>query len=110
MSHNRPGRPKGSTNVTTIVEVEPSRCRNCGSSRRTKYENPERRDYSGAGLEFAAIIYRTCRCLDCGQARRDQEKVYAPKSTSLGESNVPSTPARLVQNPDISAPTLGMSE
>jgi hypothetical protein len=82
MSRKRPGRPKGSSNITTIVEVQPSRCRTCGSSRRTKYENSERRDYSGMGLEFEAIIYRSCRCQDCGQARRDQEKVYAPKGTS----------------------------
>jgi len=89
MSHKWPGRPKGSANITTIVEVQPSRCRNCGSSRRTKYENPERRDYSGAGLEYDAIIYRTCRCLDCGQARRVQEKVYAPKSSLLTDSELP---------------------
>jgi uncharacterized Zn finger protein len=99
MSHKRPGRPKGSINVKDIVEVEASRCKKCGSSRRTKYENAVRRDYAGMGLAFVAIIYRTCRCEDCGQARRDQEKVYAPKGTTLGESNVPSTPARLVQSP-----------
>lgn len=81
MSHKRPGRPKGATNVRTVVEVQPSRCRTCGSSRRTKYENPVRIDYSGSGLEFVAVILRTCRCLDCGQARRDQEKEYAPKDT-----------------------------
>ena len=80
MSSKRPGRPKGSTNIAAAGEVEPSRCPACGSSRRTKYENPDRRDYSQAGLEYIAIIYRTCRCLDCGQARRDQEKVYAPSS------------------------------
>ena len=78
MSHKR-GRPKGSTNIAALVEVEPSRCPACGSSRRTKYENPVRLDYSSAGLEFVAIVYRTCRCLDCGQARRDQAKEYAPK-------------------------------
>jgi hypothetical protein len=78
MSRKR-GRPKGSANITAIVEVQPSRCRTCGSSRRTKYENAERRDYSRMGLEFIAVIYRTCRCLDCGQARRDQEKVYASR-------------------------------
>ena len=89
MSHKRPGRPKGSTNITTIVEVKPSRCCNCGSSRRTKYENPYRRDYNGAGLEYIAIIYRTCRCMDCGQARRDQEKVYAPAAINVADFNSP---------------------
>jgi Zn ribbon nucleic-acid-binding protein len=79
MSRRPPGRPKGSTNAKIIVEVEASRCPKCGSSERTKYENPVRRDYSGSGLEFVAIIYRTTRCVDCGQARRDQEKEYPPK-------------------------------
>jgi hypothetical protein len=96
MSHKRPGRPTGSTNVSMLAKVEPSRCPICGGSRRTKYENPDRRNYSGHGLEFIAIIYRTCRCLDCGQARRDQEKVYPPKGTALTESNMPLTPARLI--------------
>jgi hypothetical protein len=72
----------------------------CGSSQRTKYENPERREYSGAGLPYIAIIYRTCRCLDCGQARRDQERVYAPKGTAVEASNVPLAPAALAPNPE----------
>ena len=87
------GRPKGSQNVTAIAEVALSRCPACGSSRRTKYENPIRLDYSGAGLEFVAIVYRTCRCLDCGQARRDQTKEYGPKEKNsdaiISRPNVP---------------------
>jgi hypothetical protein len=83
MSRRRRGRPRGSTNITALAEAVPSRCPRCGSSRRTKYENPYRRDYSGSGLEYIAIFYRACRCLDCGQARRDQEKVYAPSSLTL---------------------------
>ena len=80
MSRKRPGRPKGSTNIDVSVLVEPSRCPNCGSSQRTKYENPERRRFTAAaGSNCVAIIYRTCRCVDCGQARRDQEKVYAER-------------------------------
>jgi hypothetical protein len=74
------GRPKGSTNIVARAEVTPSRCPACGSSRRTKYENSERRDYRGAGLPFIALVYRTCKCLDCGQARRDQERVYGPEN------------------------------
>lgn len=82
------GRPKGSTNAKDIVEVKPSQCKKCDSSRRTKYENTDRRDYSGAGLEYVAIIYRTCRCLDCGQARRVQEKVYAPTGITTGTPDI----------------------
>jgi len=89
MSRKRPGRPKGSTNINVSVLVEPSRCPNCGSSQRTKYENPVRLDFSGSGLEYVAIILRTTRCVDCGQARRDQEKVYAPAGISLAEDCLP---------------------
>ena len=39
-------------------------------------------DFPGGGLECVAIVYRTCRCADCGQARRDQEKVYAPRGNN----------------------------
>ena len=67
------------------VLVEPSRCPRCGSSQRTKYENPKRIDFPGSGLDCVAIVYRTCRCMDCGQARRDQEKVYAPIEPPLAE-------------------------
>jgi epoxyqueuosine reductase QueG len=62
-----------------------SRCPTCGSSQRTKYENPKRVDFPGSGLDCVAIVYRTCRCVDCGQARRDQEKVYAPAQLNLPE-------------------------
>jgi len=89
MSRKSPGRPKGSTNIKTIVEVEASRCTVCGSSRRTKYENPTRRDYNGAGLKYIALIYRTCRYLDCGQARFDRERVYAPIPSPARNDPVP---------------------
>ena len=98
----RRGRPKGSTNVAAQAIAEPSRCPICGSSRRTKYENPTRLDYSGQGLEFVAIVYRTCRCLDCGQARRDQEKVYAPSAIQLGDGPIVPlsiSPMRVTLNP-----------
>ena len=95
MSHKRPGRPKGSPNIDVLVQVEPSRCPSSGSSHRTKYQNPSYRDYSGAGPPFIGIYYRSCKCEDCGQARRDQEKVYAPKSATQGNSTMPSSPARL---------------
>jgi hypothetical protein len=94
MNRKRPGRPKGSTNIDVSVLVEPSRCPNCGSSQRTKYENPERIDFPGSGLDCVAIVYRTCRCMHCGQARRDQEKVYAPNGMTPGKSNPPKMPAQ----------------
>ena len=76
------GRPPGAKTIKDIVEVEPSRCSNCGSSKRTGYENPYYRDYSGQGLEFIGIYYRACKCIDCGRARRDLERVYAPAESN----------------------------
>jgi hypothetical protein len=70
------GRPSGAKTIKNQSEVTPSRCGQCGSSRRSDYQNTYHRDYSGAGLPFVGITYRSCRCLDCGQARRDLEKVY----------------------------------
>lgn len=92
MSRRRPGRPKGSTNIDVSVLVEPSRCPRCGSSQRTKYENPNRIDFPGSGLDCIAIVYRTCRCVDCGQARRDQEKVYASAGINLPDIPLPEGP------------------
>ena len=72
----RRGRPPGAKTIKDIVEVEPSRCKKCGSSNRTDYQNVYFRDFPG--LEFSRIYYRSCKCLDCGQARRDLERVYPP--------------------------------
>ena len=85
MSRKRPGRPPGAKTIKETAEVSPSRCTSCGSSRRSPYENTTYRDYAGQGLPFVGIYYRTCRCVDCGQARRDQEKVYAPIGISPAE-------------------------
>ena len=74
---SRQGRPKGTKNITELADVKPSRCTMCGSSRRTPYENTDYRDYDGAGLEYIGMYYRSCKCVDCGQARRDREPVYA---------------------------------
>lgn len=78
----RPGRPKGAKTIKELVEVVPSRCPKCGSSRRTKYQNTYYRDFSGQGLKFIGIKYHACKCLDCGQSRRDLEKVYPAEQES----------------------------
>ena len=86
MSNNKKrGRPKGSKNVSQTGEVVPSRCK-CGSSRRTPYSNVQFRDYSGSGLDFVGIYYRSCKCLDCGQARRDREMVYPARPSNAAQS------------------------
>ena len=66
-----------------VAEVVPSRCR-CGSSRRSDYLTEYYRDYNAQGLPFIGIYYRTCKCLDCGQSRLDQERVYS--KTTEGQS------------------------
>lgn len=78
---NGRGRPPGAKTIKDIAEVMPSRCTKCGSSRRTEYSNTDYRDYAGAGLQFVGIYYRSCKCLDCGQSRRDLEKVYVSSHT-----------------------------
>lgn len=74
---NRQGRPKGAKNITTIAEVQPSRCPTCGSSKRSAYRNTVYRDYAGAGLAYVGMFLRSCACEECGQSRIDREKVYA---------------------------------
>lgn len=74
------GCPPGAKNIKEYVDVVPSRCKKCGSSRRSPYHNARYEDYSGRGLEFVGIYYRPCKCLDCGQARIDKEPVYEAAS------------------------------
>lgn len=79
------GRPGGAKNITNVTDVEPSRCRKCGSSRRSQYRGTRRREFSGSGLPYVAVIYRRCRCLDCNQARVDREPVYPPRPPADGK-------------------------
>lgn len=76
MSKKR-GRPKGAKNITDVVDVEASRCKGCGSSRRSAYMNPDYQDFSGTAQAFIGIWRRRCYCLDCGQPRIDREEVFA---------------------------------
>ena len=85
------GRPPGAKNIREYAEVEPSRCPRCRSSRRSAYHNPRYDNYSGKGLEFVGIHYRPCKCLDCGQARIDKERVYAADSQEANLS-LPKSP------------------
>ena len=78
-ARKRPGRSKGAKTIKDVVDVQPSRCPNlnCRSSRRTEYTNTYYRDFSGQGMAIIGYHYRACKCLDCGQARRDREPVYS---------------------------------
>jgi hypothetical protein len=74
------GRPPGAKNIKEYADVVPSRCKKCGSSRRSPYHNARYDDHTGEGLPFVGIHYRPCKCLDCGQARIDKEPVYEASS------------------------------
>jgi hypothetical protein len=51
------GRPPGAKNIKEYADVVPSRCSQCGSSRRSPYHNMSYQDFSGRGLEFVGIYY-----------------------------------------------------
>jgi hypothetical protein len=80
MTDRKPGRPKGSATVEDEVLVQPSRCKQCGSSRRTKYEGTTRVPFTGND-GCVEIVRRRCKCSDCGRCRIDREPVYAPAVT-----------------------------
>lgn len=78
---NRGGRPKGSQNVTTTVDVELSRCPCCGSTERSEYLDRLVQEYEGttpAGDPYNRIVRRRTRCLSCGQQRIDRTFEFEP--------------------------------
>lgn len=82
------GRPKGSENTSDIVNVEPSRCKTCKSTRRGAYAGTANvHEYSGEhdGNPFNRIVRRRCQCLDCGQWRFDCAFEYHPPGEPDGE-------------------------
>lgn len=75
-SASKTGRPQGAkTAARDEVTVATSRCRRCGSTKRTPYVgSPRVQEYAGIhdGREFTRIIRRRTTCVDCGQARLDR--------------------------------------
>ena len=76
------GRPKGQGNYDVdTVRAEPTRCRRCGSTNRTRYTNTRVRFISGTdfqGRPYSRMIWRRTQCLHCGQYRDDIARVYEP--------------------------------
>lgn len=70
------GRPTGAkTEQKPIVEYQVSRCPNCGSTDRTSYADRRELAYSGTtpdGRQYDRIVWRSCKCEACGQARIDK--------------------------------------
>lgn len=70
----RRGRPLGSKNEQRkIVLVRPAACPACGSTRRRPYKVVMTRAMAGrvGEQEYTHIVYRDCRCADCGRPRRE---------------------------------------
>lgn len=69
------GRPQGSANIESVVTVAASRCAACGSTERAPYSNTRELDHGGTttdGQDFTHVVWRSTRCLKCGQARVDK--------------------------------------
>lgn len=79
------GRPKGAKNIRNFATVTNSRCRNCGSTERTDYENTRYIDRLETGTQFndgtglvVGIRHRTCACKVCKVQRVERDFFYAP--------------------------------
>ena len=84
------GRPAGSANVKATADANPSRCPECGSTKRTAYEGtPNVQDYSGEsnGQPYNKIVRRRCQCFDCGQYRIDRTFEYIPDPPARRKNN-----------------------
>jgi hypothetical protein len=77
------GEPRPTPEAPAAVNPVPaSRCRKCQSTLRSCYSNTKRQTISGiepgTHLHYTAVVWRTCRCGNCGQARVDRTYEYAP--------------------------------
>jgi hypothetical protein len=70
------GRPAGSENRRyDHVDASGTRCRKCGSTERTRYEQTREIAQDGTtpdGLPFTHIVWRRTCCKACGQWRIDR--------------------------------------
>jgi hypothetical protein len=69
------GRPAGKHIEKPVVIVHASKCPKCKSARRGNYYVTRSIDYGQVvdGREYSRVIWRYCKCLDCGQIRIDKE-------------------------------------
>jgi hypothetical protein len=66
---------KRGPNVTDVVDVGLSRCRKCQCTERSPYTNTTEREIGGVtadGRPYTHILWRSTKCLNCGQCRRDR--------------------------------------
>lgn len=76
------GRPPGAKNVTTIVDVEPSRCPACGGTDKTYTGSRTEHPFEGVreGKPFTRIVRRRCVCSNaaCGQVWIERTFEFEP--------------------------------
>lgn len=62
--------------------TSPTRCRKCGSTRRTAYHGTTTRAITGidptTGQPYTHVIWSRTACLDCGQHRMDKRSENRP--------------------------------
>lgn len=89
MSAGKAGRPRAAKSIERdLVDVPPSRCRVCNSTRRADYEHVQLIEGAGTdpqGRPYTAVELRPTRCLDCEQARMDRTWIYVPGE--IGETD-----------------------
>lgn len=69
------GRPPASPNIKSEAQAQPSRCKKCGSTERSKYFGvAEVQEFNGLndGEPYTHIVRRRCTCKSCGQNRFDK--------------------------------------
>jgi hypothetical protein len=84
------GRPQGRANIERVEAVGVvSRCPKCDSTEREAYSRNRTIVQAvagavepGTGKPVTHMIFRTTKCLTCGQHRRDISYLYSPERTS----------------------------
>lgn len=73
-NQGRRGRPPGPAGPPPEqVESVLTRCKNCGSTDRTRYENVREMEIGGVNDAgpYTHVVWRPTKCTNCGQARVD---------------------------------------
>ncbi len=80
MAKKKNGRPVGSKNVATVVNVKPANCPNCQSTKRTLTGSQTVQEFEGTiGNEpYNRIVRSRAICDDCGQTRIEQSFEFQP--------------------------------
>lgn len=99
------GRPRGAKNVTTIVDVQPSRCPACGTTEKSYTGSRTVQDFVGnhAGATFTRVIRRRCICANAACSQVWIERTYEFEPAAAEKNN-----EQLIINPE--SPVAGADE